>query len=161
MSIPTDDPAMDAEMTPADDSWQGGWDTKEQHDHKRNELRHRSMGLSEPWISHVRESLKDLNIIDDDGQMLQVIAKWHMTEWERAVEDIERMSVEEPFDISPPSDDETRSVSAVDKPPATSTPQPKSKASAASKAKRKAIADKAKAEVAEAVAEHDEKESNS
>lgn len=170
-SIPTDDPAMDAEMTPEDPTWWGGWDTPDEHNHTRSKLLERSMALVEPWKTHMRAALEENNILTEEGTVLAKIARWQMNKWDDALESIEFMSGEEPWDMNDEdaAQDEADAKAEAEpdeKPPATVPKKAPAKKAAAdpaaraataakkakAKAARKKIADKHKAEVAAEVA---------
>lgn len=98
-SIPTDDPGMDAEMTPEDPTWWGGWDNAEEHNHMRAKLLEGSLALADPWKANIRAVMEDNNLLTEHGQILGKIARWQMNKWAEALESITFMSQEEPFGL--------------------------------------------------------------
>lgn len=104
-SIPTDDPAMDAEMTPEDDAWWGGWDTKAEHDRDRSLLIDASRELDDAWREILRPKLQDLGVVDVHGLWIDRITAKQANRWDEALQEIDRMKAEEPFDLD--EDDET------------------------------------------------------
>lgn len=117
-SIPTDDPAMDNEMTPEADSWWGGWDHEEGHAAIYAELKERSNQLDKSWRDMARSFLKDERILNASGRFKERITVRQAEHWEDKLKELEHMAGTEPFGLetSPAADEPAAGADQVSAP---------------------------------------------
>lgn len=99
LSIPTDDPSIDAELTPFDEGWWGGWETQEAHDEAFDMLKERSNALPQVWRDELRPFLMKERILNSSGHWATRVTASRAERWIDQLVPVEHKAGTEPFGL--------------------------------------------------------------